>query len=119
MTGSNVDLIVDASSNIRLWKRYVKWFDTKSTTVDTCNNHSLITSCMFSPFPCAERCNIHLDIDIRAVMNSLSALLGFSGSEYGDQDLCKSMCDDGGTVCKPLLRQINGYISKLVLSSAI
>ena len=82
ITGSNVDLIVDESSKIRLKVASVSQLHYVLKMLEIDDNYSLITSRTFPSFSGTESSDFDFDINVRAVMDSLSSLFGFPRSKH-------------------------------------
>lgn len=101
ITGSNVDLIVAANSNMRLGDLSNKFCTWNAKTL-------LVPSWAFPAISCAEGRNRHLDIHIGTIVYCLRTHFSLSWTKDRYKDVCKSMSDRSWAIGMSLLREVDG-----------
>lgn len=79
----------------------------------------LIPARPLSPLTRTKSRDIHVDIDIGAVMYGLRAHFRFSRSKDRDENLSEAMSDNSRTIRVSLLSKVDRHFSQFKLASAI
>lgn len=116
MTGSNVDRIVDASSNIRL--NTTKPDQPQPQLMKHWNN-TLISPPPPPPLTRTEHRNPHLYIHVRTIMQRHRSHPRFARPVYLDYHGREALRDFGGAVCCAARGEVDGDVTELVLASAV
>lgn len=113
--GSNVCLMVAASSRVRLAKQ------NQEAISQAVNEtwHTLVSPTPLTPFSRTERHDAHLDTDQRPIMQRLAPQLRLSWSKHVHHDFRQSMRDESGPISNPPGSEVDVYVANFVLPTAV